>query len=160
MIRPGQKLDLRLPLKVVRSGRIEDTTLGDLVRRRTIVSVYMKNHTPGCDRQNASLREVRDELAAAGFDLVAVSRDTGASHAKYAAAKGLRHPLVSDPQDGFARATGSLIEKSMYGRKFLGPARAAYLLDPDGTVRAVLEKIDTHDHAAQLRQLAAAHLDA
>jgi peroxiredoxin Q/BCP len=57
---------------------------------------------------------------------------------------------VSDPEDQFARATGSLVEKSMYGKKYTGPARAAYVLERDGTVLAVVEKVDTADHAAQL----------
>ena len=53
----------------------------------------------------------------------------------------------------FARAADSLVEKTMYGRSFIGPARAAFVLDRDGTVLAVAEKVDTSDHAAQLREM-------
>jgi peroxiredoxin Q/BCP len=82
---------------------------------------------------------------------VAVSRDSCGSHLRYAAKKKLSYTLVSDPEDALARATDSLVEKSMYGRTYTGPARAAYVLEPDGTVLAVVEKVDTKDHAAQLR---------
>lgn len=155
MIRPGEKLDPALRLVVVRGGATEEVALGDLLRRRTIVSVYMKNNTPGCDRQTATLAEHAPEFAQTGFDLLAVSRDSSRSHIKYAAAKGIPYALVSDPEDAFARATGSLVEKRMYGRSFTGPARAAYVLAADGTVLAVVPKVDTQDHAAQLRAVIA-----
>lgn len=151
MIAPGQKLDPALPLAVVRAGAEEKTTLGQLLRRRTILSVYMKNNTSSCDRQVDSLAAAAPAFARAGYDIVAVSRDSCGSHLKYAAKKKLPYTLVSDPDDAVARATDSLVEKSMYGRTYTGPARAAYVLERDGTVLAVVEKVDTKDHAAQLR---------
>jgi len=155
VIAPGQKLDSSLPLKVVRDGAVRELTLAELLTRKTIVSVYLKNKTPGCDRQNDSLVSVAAELDRAGYHLIALSRDTSGSHLRYAAAKKISYGLVSDPQDLFAQATDSLVEKSMYGRKFVGPARAAYVLDRDATVLAVVAKVDTADHAGQLRRLIA-----
>ena len=61
--------------------------------------------------------------------------------------------LASDPGDLFAQAADSIVEKSMYGKTYFGPARAAFVVDTDGTVLAVAEKVDTADHAAQLRGL-------
>ncbi len=124
--------------------------MGELLAGRTIISVYMRNNTGGCDKQNDSLAKHAAALAKAGYNLVAVSRDTISSHRKYAAKKGIPYPLVSDPEDALAKATDSVIEKSMYGRKFLGPARAAYVIDQGGTVLAVIPKVDTADHGAQL----------
>jgi thioredoxin-dependent peroxiredoxin len=68
-------------------------------------------------------------------------------------ARRINYILASDPGDNFARAADSLVPKSMYGRSFVGPARAAFVLDRDGTVMAVAEKIDAANHAAQLRAL-------
>ncbi|MBL9213246.1 MAG: redoxin domain-containing protein [Opitutaceae bacterium] len=150
MITPGQKPDLRFTLPIVRGGVAKEMAFGDLLKRRTIVSVYMKNNTPSCDRQNDSLAAHAATFDRAGYDLIAVSRDTGGSQAKYAAKKAITYTLVSDPDDRFAQATDSLVEKSMYGKTFVGPARAAYVLDRDGTVLAVVKKVDTADHAAQL----------
>jgi peroxiredoxin Q/BCP len=95
------------------------------------------------------------EFAKAGYNLVAISRDTCGSHLKYAAKKKISYTLASDPDDLFSKAAGSIVEKSMYGKTYLGPARAAFVLDKDGTVLAVAEKVDTADHAAQLRALIA-----
>ena len=151
MISTGKKIDTSFPIKVFRNGQAETVTFSDLLTRRTIVSVYMRNNTPGCDRQNDSLAADAAEFDRAGYNLVAVSRDTCGSHAKYAAKKKISYTLVSDPDDLFAKATDSVVEKSMYGRTFSGPARAAYVLDRDGKVLAVVPKVDTADHAAQLR---------
>ena len=153
MIAPGQKLATDFRLKVVRGGAISEVTFADLLTRRTIVSVYMKNKTPSCDRQTASLAEHAAEFDRAGYNLVALSRDTPGSHVRYAAAHAIAFTLASDPDDRFARAAASLVEKSMYGRTFIGPQRAALVLERDGTVLAVVEKVDPADHAAQLRAL-------
>lgn len=151
MIQPGRRIDTRIPLKVFRNSREEEVTLADLLTRPTIISVYMRNNTPGCDRQNDSLTAHALEFDRGGYNLVAVSRDTCASHAKYAAKKKITYTLASDPADRFAQAADAVVEKSMYGRKFSGPARAAFVLARDGTVLAVIAKVDTADHAAQLR---------
>lgn len=150
MLAPGQKPDLGFKLKILCDGVSKDMAFADLLQRRTIVSVYMKNNTPSCDRQNESLAAYAADFARAGYDLVAISRDTCGSHARYAAKKGIGYALASDPEDRFARAVDALVQKAMYGRTFIGPARAAYVFERDGTLLAVLEKVDTADHAAQL----------
>jgi peroxiredoxin Q/BCP len=155
MITPGKKLKTNFKLNVVADGAAKEMAFKDLLTRRTIVSVYMKNNTGSCDKQNDSLVAHAAELAKAGYNLVAVSRDTPGSHLKYAAKKKVTYALASDPGDLFAQAADAVVEKSMYGKKYFGPARAAFVLDADGTVLAVAEKVDTADHAAQLKALIA-----
>lgn len=155
MLSPRKKLKTNFKLKVVQNGAEKEVTFADLLTRPTIVSVYMKNNTGSCDKQNDSLAAHAAEFAHAGYNLVALSRDTCGSHLKYAAKKKISYALASDPEDRFARAADSIVEKSMYGKTFLGPARAAFVLAPDGTVLAVAEKVDTANHAAQLRTLIA-----
>ncbi len=151
MISPGQKIKLSLPLHVLRQGEESETTLKQLLKRRTILSVYMKNNTGSCDRQNDSLVASAPALDRAGYDVIAVSRDSIGSHRKYAAKKSIPYTLVSDPEDALAKAADAIVEKAMYGKKYFGPARAAFVLDRDGTVLAVVEKVDTKDHGAQLQ---------
>jgi peroxiredoxin Q/BCP len=153
MLKAGQKLKTDFTLKVVREGGIMEVAFGDLLTRRTIVSVYMKNNTGSCDRQNDSLAAHAAGFVARGYNVVALSRDTCGSHKKYAEKKRITYTLASDPDDLFARAADAIVEKSMYGRTFHGPARAAFVLDVDGTLLAVVEKVDTKDHAAQLHAL-------
>ncbi len=153
MIATGQKLDLSLTLRVIRQGQEQTRTLAELLTRRTIVSIYMRNNTGSCDKQNASLARFADALDQAGYQLIAVSRDTGNSHRRYAEKMSISYYLASDPDDSFARAAQAMVEKSMYGKKYLGPARAAFVLDTDGTVLAAIEKVDTERHGEELLEL-------
>lgn len=159
MIAAGQKIDPCFTLKIVQAGAVRTVAFGDLLRERArpvIVSVYMRNNTGSCDRQVDSLVEVASELSALGYDVIALSRDTAGSHLKYAAKKAVPFILASDPDDAFARATDSVVAKSMYGRTFEGPARAAYVIAPDASVRAVIEKVDTKAHSVQIKAALAA----
>ncbi len=153
MIQTGQKLKTDFRLKIVRGDEEAEVAFQELLTRPTIVSVYMKNNTGSCDKQNDSLAAQAEEFDRRGYNLVAVSRDTCGSHKKYAAKKGIGYVLASDPDDRFARAADAVVEKSMYGKTYRGPARAAFVLARDGTVLAVVEKVDTKDHAAQLLAL-------
>lgn len=153
MIQPGRKLNTAFSLKIVRDGAAAEVAFQDLLTRPTIVSVYMKNNTGSCDKQNDSLAAHAGEFAARGYNLVALSRDTCGSHLRYAAKKGIAYTLASDPEDRFARAADAIVEKSMYGKTYQGPARAAFVLAPDGAVLAVVEKVVPKDHAAQLHAL-------
>lgn len=153
MIRPGEKLKTDFALEIVREGAKARVVFRELLTRPTIVSVYMRNNTGSCDRQNDSLAAHAAELAARGYNLVALSRDTCGSHLKYAVKKGIGYTLASDPDDHFAKAAGAIVEKSMYGRTFSGPARAAFVIAVDGTILALAEKVDTKDHATQLHAL-------
>lgn len=156
MIQTGQTIDLSVPLKIVQNDAERAVTLGELLAGRpAIVSVYMKNNTPGCDRQVDSLVAHADEFDRLGYTLVALSRDTCGSHRKYAVKKSVPFVLASDPDDAFARAVDAIVEKSMYGRTYEGPARSAFVLAGDGRVLAVVPKVDTKDHAAQLRAVLA-----
>jgi peroxiredoxin Q/BCP len=75
------------------------------------------------------------------------------SHHRYAAGKAIPYPVVSDPGDAFARAMESLVPKTLYGRAFVGPARAAFVFSRDGNVVGIVEKVDSRDHANQLLHL-------
>ena len=153
MIRPGQRLSADFALEIVREGKRARVTFRELLTRPTIVSVYMRNNTGSCDKQNDSLAAHAAQFDALGYNLVAISRDTCGSHLKYATKKGIGYTLASDPEDLFAKAADAIVQKSMYGRTFEGPARAAFVLGTDGTVLALVEKIDPKDHAGQLHAL-------
>ncbi len=155
MITTGKKLKTNFKLSIVHDDEVKELAFKELLTRPTIVSVYMRNNTPGCDRQNDSLAAHAAEFDEMGYNLVAISRDTCGSHRKYAVKKGVGYVLASDPDDLFAKATDSVIEKSMYGRKFTGPSRSAYVIDTDGKVLAIAEKVDTKAHAEQLKGLLA-----
>lgn len=153
MIEPGQILATDFTIKVCRNGVEQTVNFGELLSRPAIVSVYMRNNTGSCDKQNASLVAQARAIAAEGFDLIALSRDTCSSHAKYGAKMGIEYILASDPDDLFSKAAHSIVEKSMYGKKYSGPARAAFLFDSGGKVLAVIEKVDSARHGEELLAL-------
>ncbi|MFP4541624.1 MAG: redoxin domain-containing protein [Opitutales bacterium] len=146
----GTRLELDFVVTAVHHGEQRLAPFASLLTGPTLVSVYMKNNTGGCDRQIDALAAAAEEIRATGVHLIALSRDTGGSHLRYAARRGIDFLLVSDPEDRFASATGSLVEKKMYGRTFTGPSRSAYLLGIDGMLLACIEKVDTRRHGEEV----------
>lgn len=153
MIAVGDKLNSDFKIKVVRDGVIEEITFADLLTRRTIVSVFMRNNTSSCDKQTASLAKHAKKFDKLGYNVVAVSRDTGPSQKKYAEKIGINYTLVSDPEFKVTKAADAIVDKTMYGQKYRAPARAAYVLETDGTVLAIIERIDAANHAEELFEL-------
>lgn len=149
----GAKLDLDFHVQAVIDGEEKKVRFSDLLRGWTVVSVYMRNNTSGCDRQNRSLAEEQAWFREQGVTLIAISKDGCRSHQRYAEKIGIDYILVSDPDHRFAAATDSIVEKKMYGKTFEGPSRSAWLLDSDGVLRGRIDKVDTKDHASEVKEL-------
>ncbi len=153
MIETGQKIDTNFSLDIVKDGQEQTVSFEELLDRPAIVSVYMRNNTSGCDKQNKSLAEHAEWFDKQGYNLVAVSKDTCGSHKNYAEKLDIDYILASDPEYKFAGATGSIVEKNMYGNTYESPSRSAYVIDTDGTVLGIIEKVNTKDHASELKEL-------
>lgn len=153
MISKGAKIDADFSLKIVDEGEEKEVQFSELLDRPAIVSVYMKNNTESCDRQNRSLADHASWFDKKGYNLVAISKDTCKSHKNYAKKIGINYMLASDPNYKFAEATDSIVEKNMFGRTFHAPSRSAYVIDTDGTVLDIIEKVDTKAHAGELKKL-------
>ncbi|NGP87494.1 peroxiredoxin [Fodinibius halophilus] len=153
MIETGSKIDTDFTLDIVKDGEEQTVAFGDLLERPTIVSVYMRNNTSGCDKQNKSLAEHSDWFNEQGYNIVAISKDTCGSHKNYAEKLDINYILASDPEYKFAEATDSIVEKNMFGNQYEAPSRSAYIIDTDGTVKAVIEKVNTKDHASELKEV-------
>lgn len=150
MISLGKKPNLKFKVQAHRTGKTEEVPFCELIEGPTLVSVYMRNNTSSCDLQNAELGKNMQAIAKQGFKIISVSRDTCTSHAKYAAKHGYKFDLVSDPEDQFAKAVDGIVEKSMYGKKYQGPARAAYIFDGKGKLIAIVAKVEAATHGRQL----------
>lgn len=153
MILTGDKINLDFEVDVVQEGEQKTVNFTDLTDRPSIVSVYMKNNTSGCDKQNKSLAEHADWFHEKGYNLIAISKDTCGSHKRYAEKLGASYTLVSDPEFKFANAANSIVEKKMFGKTFNAPTRSAYVIDTDGTVLGVIKKVNTKAHAEELKEL-------
>ncbi|TVQ12954.1 MAG: peroxiredoxin [Balneolaceae bacterium] len=150
MVKEGSKIDTGFKLDIVKDGSEQTVNFADLLDRPAVVSVYMKNNTGSCDKQNQSLAEHAAEFDKLGYNLVAISKDSCKSHLGYAQKLGINYILASDPDNLFPKATDSIVEKKMYGKTYEGPSRSAFIIGTDGTVKGVIEKIDPKNHAQEL----------
>jgi peroxiredoxin Q/BCP len=153
MIATGKKIDTNFTIDIVEGGEEKAVLFSKLLDRPTVVSVYMRNNTGGCDKQNRSLAEHADWFDKKGYNLIAISKDSCGSHKNYAEKLGINYTLASDPDYLFSKATDSIVEKKMYGKTFDAPSRSAFVIDKYGTVLCIIEKINTKAHAEELREL-------
>lgn len=153
MIETGKKIDTHFTIEIMQEGQQKEVAFTELLDRPTIISVYMRNNTGGCDNQNRSLAEHADWFNDKGYNLIAISKDTCGSHKNYAEKLGINYILASDPDYLFSKATDSIVEKKMYGKTFDAPSRSAFVIDIDGTVLGIIEKINTKAHAEELKEL-------
>ena len=131
--------------------------LSDFRGKPLVVFFYPKDDTPGCTTENKDFGELAPEFAKAGVALVGVSKDPPAKHAKFAAKHGLTAPLASDAEaDGLAEALGIWVEKSLYGRQYMGMERTTYLVDAAGRIARVWRKVKVKGHAAEVLEAAKA----
>lgn len=115
-----------------------------------VLYFYPKADTPGCTNEAKDFTALADEFAALGVPVVGVSKDKPAKLRKFADKYGLRVTLGSDEQGGFCEAFGTWVEKSLYGRQYMGIARATFLIGDDGKVLRVWPKVKVKGHAAEV----------
>jgi len=121
-----------------------------------VLYFYPKDDTSGCTREAQDFTELAADYAKAGVKVVGVSRDPMKSHEKFIGKYGLQVPLVSDEDGSISNAFGTWVEKSMYGRKYMGTERATYLIGADGRVLKAWRKVKVPNHAAEVLKAATA----
>ena len=128
------------------------TRLADFRGRNVILYFYPKDDTPGCTIQACALRDHTLELDARDAVVLGVSPDSVRSHKKFREKYGLPFRLLADTDHAVAEAYGVWQEKSMYGRKYFGIDRTTFVIDEDGRISAVFEKVKPDIHASQVLQ--------
>lgn len=124
--------------------------------RKRVVYFYPKDDTPGCTTQAQQFTALAADFAAADTDVIGVSKDSVASHGKFAAKYALGIVLGSDPSGTAVEAFGAWVEKSMYGRKYMGIDRSTFLLNRDGAVARAWRRVKVPGHAAAVLEAARA----
>jgi peroxiredoxin Q/BCP len=131
--------------------------LSDFKGRKLVLFFYPKDDTPGCTTENQDFSALAGEFEKAGTALLGVSKDSAVRHARFAAKHGLMHQLATDPAEGgLSDAIGIWTEKQNYGRTYLGMVRTTYLLDADGRIARVWDKVKVKGHAAEVLKAAQA----
>lgn len=117
---------------------------------RTILYFYPKDNTSGCTLEAQSLRDGRKQLSDMGFRIVGVSPDSEKSHRNFCDKHSLGFTLLADTDHSVCEAFGVWAEKSMYGRKYMGVLRTTFVIDAEGRIENIFEKVDTKNHYRQI----------
>jgi peroxiredoxin Q/BCP len=124
--------------------------LAQLRGRPLVLYFYPKDDTPGCTTEAKDFSALKSAFDMAGIDILGVSKNTPAQHAKFATKHALTISLASDPDDSVCEAFGTWIEKSLYGRKYMGIDRATFLIDAEGRIVRIWRKVKVPGHAQQV----------
>ena len=130
-------------------GRV---SLDALKGKAVVLYFYPKDDTPGCTREGQDFSALADDFAAAGAVVVGVSKDTVRKHDRFRDKHGLKVELGSDEDGAVCETYGVWVEKSLYGRQYMGIERATFLIGPDGVIRRVWRKVKVAGHADDVLQ--------
>lgn len=125
-------------------------SLVQLKGKKVVLYFYPKDATPGCTAEACSLRDNYKALQKAGYEVFGISSDDENSHRKFIAKEKLPFRLLADTDKVVHHLYGTWVEKSMYGRKYMGTARVTFLIDADGKIEEVIDQVDTKNHAQQI----------
>ena len=127
----------------------QTVSLSTLKGKTVVLYFYPKDDTPGCTKQACGLRDAWRDFAGKA-EIFGVSIDPVKSHAKFIEKFNLPFPLLSDPEKKLVEAYGVWVEKSMYGKKYMGTERSTFIIGPDGRIKAIFRKVKPEEHAAEL----------
>jgi peroxiredoxin Q/BCP len=129
-------------------------TLAQLRGRPLVLYFYPKDDTPGCTTEAKDFSALKAAFDMVGVDIIGVSKNSAAQHAKFAAKHDLTIGLASDADDSVCAAFGTWVEKSLYGRKYMGIDRATFLIDAEGRIARIWRKVKVPGHAQQVLEAA------
>ncbi len=118
--------------------------------QRVILYFYPKDNTSGCTLQAQSLRDGYEELKAMGFTILGVSPDSERSHKNFCDKHSLNFTLIADTDKQICEKYGVWVEKSMYGRKYMGVQRTTFIIDNEGRIEKIIDKVKTKEHSQQI----------
>ena len=124
----------------------EKLTLSDLRGKKVVLYFYPKDDTPGCTKEACGFRDAIEEFQKLDAEILGVSKDSVAKHDKFKSKYELPFRLVSDADGDICEAYGTWIEKSLYGRRYMGIDRATFLIDEEGKVQAIWRKVKVKGH--------------
>jgi peroxiredoxin Q/BCP len=124
--------------------------LADRRGKRVVLFFYPKSDTPGCTKEACEFRDAAKTFAKRDAVIVGLSPDKAPAQQKFAVKYDLPFTLVPDPEHAIAEAYGVWVEKSMYGRKYMGIERSTFVIDEKGKIAHVFRKVKPEGHAAQV----------
>ena len=128
----------------------KEITSEDFKGKKLVLYFYPKDNTSGCTAEACSLRDAYSELQKAGYEIIGVSKDSEKSHQKFIEKQSLPFSLIADTDTRLNQEFGVWAEKKMAGRSYMGTLRTTFLIDENGVIERVIEKVNTKEHAGQI----------
>ena len=130
------------------SGNI--VKLSDFRGRKLVLFFYPRDNTPTCTKEACNLRDNYQSFKNLGYKILGISSDNSKSHQKFIAKHELPFSLLADIDKHMHQAYGTWVEKSMYGRKYMGTARTTFVIDENGVIENIIEKVKAIEHSDQI----------
>ncbi len=131
-------------------------TLSALKGKKVILYFYPKDDTPGCTKEACEFRDAQPDFDGSGAVVIGVSKDSGTAHDKFKAKHQLNFALAADTEGKVVEAYDSWVEKSMYGKNYMGIDRATFLIDGEGFIRGIWHKVKVPGHVEEVLKAAQA----
>ena len=146
------------PVPDVKMVGMEGKTISptDFSGQKLVIYFYPKDDTSGCTREAQDFTALAGEFENAGTWIIGVSKDEAVKHRKFTDKYALKVPLATDPDGSVCEAFGTWVQKSMYGRKYMGIDRATFLVDRDGVIKRIWRKVKVPGHAEEVLEAAQA----
>jgi peroxiredoxin Q/BCP len=153
--RPGPRVGERAPDFTLPTDQ-GTVSLSALRGRPVVVYFYPKDDTPGCTREACTFNDNLPNFGAIKAEVIGISKDEAGSHARFRDKYGLKFHLASDPDAAVQKAYGVWVEKSNYGRSYMGTERSTFLIDKDGVLRGVWRGVKVDGHVEKVLEAAKA----
>ena len=124
--------------------------LSDYKGKKVVLYFYPKDNTPGCTAESCNLRDNYDDLRNKGYEVIGVSTDGEKSHQNFISKYNLPFNLIADTDKKLHELFGTWGEKSMYGKKYMGTIRTTFIIDEEGKLEKIVDKVKTNDHTVQI----------
>ena len=128
-------------------------SLSDFYGKEIILYFYPKDNTPGCTAESCDFRDNYQSLLQKGFEVIGVSTDDEKSHQNFTSKFDLPFTLIADTDKKIVESYGVWVEKNLYGKKYMGTARKTFLIDKEGKIKNIIDKVDTKNSSQQVLDL-------
>lgn len=144
------KIGEKCPAFEAKNQNGETVKSSDLIGKKTILFFYPKDNTPGCTKEACNLRDNYSTLLNEGFIIYGISIDSEKSHNRFIEKQELPFDLLVDEEKTLVEAFGVWQEKKNYGKTYMGTVRTTFIINEEGVISNVIEKVKTNDHANQI----------
>ena len=131
----------------------KEVSLSDFKGKTTILYFYPKDDTPGCTAEACDFRDNYQSLLSKGFEVIGISTDSEKSHKKFETKYSLPFTLIADESKEINEAYGVWVKKNMYGKEYMGTQRLTFIINGDGIISHIIQKVDTKNSSQQVLEL-------